>query len=183
MNPDRVFINSLFQLKSSDRFIFRNLAQQGIGSNVKAFDIFTKIWWPLRKKFSTMSNKETCWLIAKLFCAFPIPLPHDEKERDCSLPTLLGEIETDLNEMNVNRHTSKFKSLLVSPFENIESNLRWALTIIKKRYDSNNIPGFSWDLLMSDLSSWKSPASSNHRNNLAKNYLNATTHNKRRETC
>ncbi len=58
-------------LKEGERSKLRGLAGQPLDHTLPGFDLFTGIWWPLRKKNKAAPRRETSWLLAKLFGAFP----------------------------------------------------------------------------------------------------------------
>lgn len=88
MNPSTVtFINSLMSLKKGDLGILRSLQSQHLDESLAGFDLFSGIWWPLRKKNQYAPRREVAWLIAKLYAQFNFA----QKENE-SLPHVLGGI-------------------------------------------------------------------------------------------
>ena len=140
MTPTEQFIQTLESLKAGDLGRLRNHAGLPLDESVDGFDLFAGIWWPLRQKNQSAPRREVAWLIAKLYAFCPLP--------QVCRATLAGQLGK-LDERARTRHEQRFDNMLLLPLAQIESALRWALTLIA----GGN--GLDWVQLADDLSIWE----------------------------
>ncbi len=146
------FIKQLEALQEGERSRLRRLAGQPLDQTLPGFDLFTGLWWPLRAKNQRAPRRETAWLVAKLFGAFPIPPVRDQ---DAHLPTILGRREPLAREKSEHkRYRDRFDALLESPLASLEPHLRWSLTVVADAVKNKRAPGLDWAALLDDLSIW-----------------------------
>ncbi len=148
------FIQRLEDLKEGERSRLRRLAEQPLDKTLQGFDLFTGLWWPLRQASPATPRRETSWLVAKLYGAFPIP--HVRPDPPIERPTLawlLGHCEPPDNR-DQERFRRRFDALLCSPLSCAEPHLHWALRVIARGIARETIPGMDWAQLLEDLSIW-----------------------------
>ena len=147
------FIRQLENLKEGERSRLRRLAGQPLDHALAGFDLFTGLWWPLRQGSPVAPRRETSWLVAKLYGAFPVP-----NEQGETLPRVLGRCEPpDLHDRS--RFRQRFDVLLCLPLSALEAHLRWGLSEIDKAIAGRipwlkGITGIDWAQLLDDLSIW-----------------------------
>jgi CRISPR type I-E-associated protein CasB/Cse2 len=180
MNPTEEFIKCLEDLKEGDRSRLRRLAGKPLDDTLSGFDLFTGLWWPLRQRSRDAPRRETSWLVAKLYGAFPIPhVRADRPAERPTLPRLLGRLEPR-DEYNRPRFRARFDALLCSPLPTLEPHLSWALRGVASAVKRGQLPAraMDWAQLLDDLSIWD--RGTEHRRNRdirdiwAEVYLNAT---------
>lgn len=144
MTATEQFVHSLARLKKSELSRLRPLAGKGLHETVEGFDLVTQLWRPLLRNPGVIPERETAWLIAKVYASRPIPHSPGktlaEQLRRCQ-PT---------EERARRRFRQSFDELLASPIHQIEPALRWALDQI----DSAGLT-FDWAQLTDDLSIWE----------------------------
>lgn len=144
MTPTGQFIRSLVRLKKSELSRLRTLAGKGLHETVEGFDLVTQLWRPLLGNPGKIPERETAWLIAKVYCSLPIP--HSPGK------TLADQLRRcqPTEERARRRFRQKFDELIASPLHQIEPALRWAL-------DQTASAGLAldWAQLTDDLSTWE----------------------------
>lgn len=144
MTATEQFIAILSQLKTGELSLLRLHAGQALDDTVDGFDLFSGLWWPLRRDTPRAPRRSVAWLTAKLHASIPIP-----DERGGVLPRQLARC-LPRDERNRKRFQQKFDEMLLLPLDRIEPALRWALSIVA----SNNL-GLDWVKLTDDLSIWE----------------------------
>ena len=148
------FIARLADMEAGGLSRLRELAGQPLDETLQGFDLFTGLWWPLRSASPRAPERRSAWLVAKLYGAFP--LPNVRASLQDSLPAVLGRAERrEKNERNRERFRCRFDALLLSPFADLESHLRWALSVTSKALRGKSERGIDWAQLADDLSLWK----------------------------
>jgi len=153
MNPTVEYIRRLEALQEGERSRLRRLAGQPLDATLQGFDIFTGVWWPLRKRNERTPKREPSWLVAKLYCSSGIPY------RDgAAFPSTLGRCEPRGPEER-KRFRDRFDALLCSPLSALDPRLRWALGEIARAAAGRvphapGISGIDWAQLLDDLSLW-----------------------------
>ena len=164
MNGVELFVMRLSSLKEGDLSILRGLAGSPLDADLRGFDLFTGIWWPVRANHADTPRRNVAWLVSKLY-AFS-PLPHIGTGE--SLASCLGRCECELlderecellDERKRKRFRTCFDSLLATPLEGLEFPLRWALGAISdasigKIPHRERMEGLDWVRLLNDLSIW-----------------------------
>ena len=150
MSAAEEFIQHLEKLKDGERSRLRRLAGRPLDDSLPGFDLFTGLWWPLREKSPAAPRRETSWLVAKLWGAFPIP--HLREAAAC-LPALLGRCEPR-DEHGRARFRDRFDALLLSRLSALEPCLRWALSVVADAVAAGTARGVDWADLLDDLSNW-----------------------------
>jgi CRISPR type I-E-associated protein CasB/Cse2 len=122
----------------------RTLAGEGLDEDTSGFDIFTGLWWPVRKRGPRGPRREVAWLVSKLFAACPVP--------DGPGHTLASQLAKcrPRDAVDRKRFTQRFDRMLMLPVSSIEYGLRWALDVIA----SHNL-SLDWVKLTDDLSFWE----------------------------
>jgi hypothetical protein len=181
MSQTATFIQRLQSLKEGERSRLRRLAGQPLDETLSGFDLFTGLWWPLREKNQFAPRRETSWLVAKLYGAFPIThLNRDEKAVCPTLARLLGRCEPPHTAcqhaallssappdreparrqfLEARRYRRRFDALLQSTLSGLEPHLRWALSVVTKAVAGRvrwvtDVSGVDWVQLLDDLSIW-----------------------------
>lgn len=175
MTQAEAFIRRLESLKEGERSRLRRLAGQPLDHALHGFDLFTGLWWPLRQRSPVAPRRETSWLVAKLFGAFP--LRYVPCERDCptTLPFLLGTYEPKhpacqgaallssvppkrdparREFIEARRFRMRFDATLQTPLSGLEPHLRWALSVVQGAVNTRTSPGLDWPQLLEDISIW-----------------------------
>ena len=183
MSQTDAFIKRLEDLKDGERSRLRRLAGQPLDHTLPGFDLFTGLWWPLRQASPVAPRRETSWLVAKLYGAFPIPhLPPDNVIDRPTLARLLGCCEPR-DERKGPRFRRRFDTLLCSPLSALEPHLRWGLDEIDKAIAgrvlwAKGVTGIDWAQLLDDLSIWDRGEEYRNKRDIndiwAEQYLNAT---------
>jgi len=168
-----------------ERARLRALAGRGLDENTPGFDLFTGLWWPLRKRNQTAPRREIAWLIAKLYGAYPIPhVRPDEPDLRPTLPRVLGRCEPR-DDFGGKRHRQRFDALLQSPLSGIEPHLRWALSEVRAAIATRRARGIDWVQLTDDLSAWDRGEEHRRRRDVrdewAEQYLESTNQPERKE--
>jgi hypothetical protein len=180
MSLTNEFINNLSRLRESDRSLLRALAGQPLDAKLQGFDLFSGLWWPLRKKNSSAPRREPSWLIAKLFCLFQIPnvRPESDDDSSFSLPHVLGRLEP-FEERDRGRFRTRFDAILCSSLSSLEPLLQWALKEVAFGV-SGSLLGerrIDWARLLDDLSIWNRRKDNRRKHDIrgiwAEIYLNA----------
>lgn len=123
------FIQRLEDLKEGERSRLRRLAGQPLDATLSGFDLFTGLWWPLREKNKFAPRRETSWLVAKVYGAFPIAhLRSGDKAARPTLARVLGRCEPH-DDYGRPRFRTRFDGLLCSHLSALEPHLRWALSL------------------------------------------------------
>lgn len=181
MSETLAFIRRLEKLKEGERSHLRRLAGQALDHTLPGFDLFTGLWWPLRQDSPVAPRRETSWLVAKLYGAFPIPhvRPDDTFNRPtlasvlsrcepphpaCSDAALLSSAPPDHDPargqfIEARRYRRRFDAMLQAPLFVLEPHLRWALSEVAKAIagrvtHGKGVIGIDWAQLLDDLSIW-----------------------------
>ncbi|MCG3173125.1 MAG: hypothetical protein GMKNLPBB_01303 [Myxococcota bacterium] len=154
MSPTAEYIQKLSNLQEGERSRLRRLAGRPLDETLPGFDLFTGLWWPLRKENQAAPRREPSWLVAKLFGAFPVPSGSDE----LWLPVVLGRCEPR-DENGRKRFRQRFDALLCSSLSSLEPHLRWALgeaarAVAGRVPHARDVNGIDWVKLLDHLSIW-----------------------------
>ncbi len=176
MTPTAEFIKRLEGLDQGERSRLRGLGGQPLDRTLQGFDLFTGLWWPLRRGSPAAPRRETSWLVAKLYGAFPIQ--HFRPDPPTDRPTLarlLGRCEPPhpacpqaalLSSapperepakgqfLGARRYRRRFDTMLQAHLPALEPHLHWALSVISDAVSRRVFPGLDWALLLDDLSLW-----------------------------
>jgi CRISPR type I-E-associated protein CasB/Cse2 len=160
MTPTEAFISKLENLGDGERSLMRRHLGKPLHETLAGFDLFTGLWWPLREKDQRAPGRDTSWLVAKLFCARPVPHKRGTHKHDRAfrLATLLGRVERHeygREEDSYNRFRARFDALLCSTLATIEPHLDWALGIVRAAHGKGQVPGLDWAQLLDDLWQWE----------------------------
>jgi len=189
MSQTAEYIKRLSDLQEGERSRLRCLAGRPLDATLQGFDLFTGLWWPLRKKSPATPRREPSWLVAKLFGAFPIPHIRPDSGAGPSLPEVLGRCEPQ-DEDDRKRYRTRFDAMLCSSLSSLEPYLHWALGEVARVVaghvpQARDVKGIDWLQLLDDLSIWD--RGEEHRRGRdvrdiwAEMYLNATNSKERRE--
>ena len=173
------FVGKLTALKEGDLAVLRGLANQPLDTSLEGFDLFTGLWWGLRQADKWTPGREVSWLACKLYAQNPQP-----QQDGAALPFLLrqymmSQYGNDLDGRD--RFSQKLDRLLASSFAELESQLTWAIRLVrrdepkaKKNPESNvgDPRGFDWVHLINSLSHWDR---STTRTKWAEQFLNIHT--------
>jgi len=152
MTATEDFIKVLASLKEGDLGLLRTHAGRGLDESVNGFDLFTGLWWPLRKENVRTPERRSAWLLVKLYSAFPLP---DLRGENAQLANVLGCRERALrNESDRSRFRLRFDALLQSPLSILEPHLSWALSTICEAAGDRQAEGIGWVRLLDDLRLW-----------------------------
>lgn len=146
MTPTEQYINNLAKLKAGELGLLRTHAGQGLDETVDGFDLFSGLWWPLRKKNEKAPRRAVAWLIAKLYAFRPIP---PSQSPDETLARQLGRCRP-VKDSEKGRFTQRFDRMLTLPLGKIEPDMRWALELL-----SSKGLKLDWIKLTDDLSFWE----------------------------
>ncbi len=186
MNQTAKYIKKLSDLQEGERSRLRRLTGQPLDATLDGFDLFTGLWWPLRAKSPAIPRREQSWLVAKLFCAYPVPHIRPDSDVGPCLPEVLGRCEP-ADDSGRDRFRARFDALLCSPLSSLEPHLRWALGEIARAVSGHlsharDVKGIDWIQLLDDLSIWDRGEEHRRkrevRNIWAEIYLNATNSKK-----
>lgn len=185
MSQTQEFIKRLEALKEGDRSRLRRLAGRPLDDTLSGFDLFTGLWWPLRQQSPVAPRRETSWLVAKLYGAFPIPqVRPDSPIEHPMVARLLGRCEPR-DERDGPRFRRRFDALICSPLTELEPHLHWGMSEIAKAVAgrvprAKSVTGIDWAQLLDDLSIWDRGEKHRRRRDIrdlwAEQYLNATLH-------
>jgi hypothetical protein len=154
MTQTEKFIRRLEALKEGERSRLRTHAGQGLDETLPGFDLFTGLWWPLRQESQVVPRRETSWLVAKLFGAFPIRnVRPDELGVRLTFPYVLSRCEPR-DDLGRERFRRRFDALLQAPLSGLEPHLRWALSVVADAVKKDRCSGLDWVQLLNDLSIW-----------------------------
>ena len=145
MTATEQYIEVLTRLKTGELGLLRTHAGQGLDESVAGFDLFSGLWWPLRKDSPRAPRREVAWLVAKLYAFRPI----DRSPGD----TLARQLRRCQPNEERERFQKRFDRMLVLPVGRIEPALQWALD----RIASSNLK-LDWVQLTDDLSIWERDA-------------------------
>lgn len=155
--PAELYIENLMQLKPGDLGLLRSHAYNDLDESIDGFDLFTGLWWPLRKKNQAAPRRKVAWLIAKLY-AFR-PLLHSPGE---TLAYQLGRCRPKgTNEKE--QFQKIFDEMLTLPLDQLEPALRYSLDLLASKQLK-----LDWVRLTNDLSIWEKE---NTRLKWAKDFL------------
>jgi hypothetical protein len=169
MEMTKSFVDRLQALKSGERSRLRRLADRPLDRSLAGFDLFTGLWWPLRRKSPRVPRREASWLVGKLFGAYP--LEHRDRE-DFHLAVMLGRCEP-ADEKKRERFRRRFDALLQSPLHAIEPHLRWAIRVTATVPADGKSPGLNWVRLLDDLSRWDQPQRYHEQSTVADEWANS----------
>ncbi|MBI2889988.1 MAG: type I-E CRISPR-associated protein Cse2/CasB [Nitrospirae bacterium] len=158
MSQTVAYIKRLEDLQEGERSRLRRLAGNPLNATLPGFDLFTGLWWPLRAKNQAAPRRETSWLVAKLYGAFPVPHVRPEQGVGPSLAAVLGLCEPR-DERAGPRFRSRFDGLICAPLSALEPHLRWALGEVARAVAGRlphvrDVAGIDWAQLLDDLSIW-----------------------------
>ena len=174
MSQTAAFIKRLEDIEEGERSRLRRLAGKPLDETLQGFDLFTGLWWPIRQRSPFAPRRETSWIVAKLYGAFPIT--HVQGQ---TVASLLGRLEPqDGRERHKRPHFRRFDALLCSSLLGIEPHLRWAMKSVTDAIATQRASGLDWAQLLDDLSIWDR-GEENRRNRdvrdiWAEQYLNST---------
>jgi len=175
MNQTESFIHRLSALGEGDRSLLRRLAVQPLDQSLRGFDLFTGVWWPLRQGSPFAPRRETSWMVAKLFGAFPlraVPCAHDgpatfayllgrsePRHPACEDAALLSSAPPDHEParsqfIESRRFRTRFDAILQAPLCGLEPHLRWGLSVVEDAVKAGKAAGLDWVQLLNDLSAW-----------------------------
>ena len=141
MTATEQFVDVLRRLKTGELGLLRTHAGQGLDESVHGFDLFSGLWWPLRKNSPRAPRREVAWLIAKLYASCPIPQSPGD--------TLAGQLRLCRADQN-DRLEQRFDRMLILPINRIEPALQWAIGCI-----ASSSRKLDWVQLAKDLSMWE----------------------------
>jgi CRISPR type I-E-associated protein CasB/Cse2 len=169
------FVKKLEALKDKhgELSILRGLAGKRLDETLPGFDLFTGLWWPLRQKSPRTPSRETSWLVAKLFGAFPIKHVRSEQTNGLTLAEILGRVEP-VDEHGRPRFRTRFDALLCASISTIEPHLCWALSQVDDAVVRGRVPGLDWVELLDDLWKWEKGSDRDARDKWAGQYLTTT---------
>lgn len=144
--PTAQFVKRISELKAGDLGRLRQLKGCDLHEDLDGFDLFTGLWWTLRRTSSRVPRREIAWLVAKLYAQFPLA-----QEDGKTLPSLLGRIYGTLH-TNKERRTfmARTDAILRASSSQLEYPLGWALQTIGLQ----NCATLDWIKLTDDLSAW-----------------------------
>ncbi|MFZ1933690.1 MAG: type I-E CRISPR-associated protein Cse2/CasB [Thermoguttaceae bacterium] len=157
MNQTAAFIERLGNDRlfgAGERAMLRALAGRGLDESLPGFDLFTGLWWPLRKESQAAPRREVAWLIAKVYAAFPLPQVDGDRHE---LPVILGRCEPRDEHDGPRlrrRFRRRFDALLCSPLAQLEPHLHWALSVVRSQLVASRAAGLDWVKLTDHLSIW-----------------------------
>jgi hypothetical protein len=61
------YIDVLTRLKTGELGLLRTHAGQGLDESVDGFDLFSGLWWPLRRKNERAPRRPVAWLIVPVY--------------------------------------------------------------------------------------------------------------------
>jgi CRISPR type I-E-associated protein CasB/Cse2 len=138
------YIDVLTRLKTGELGLLRTHAGQGLDESVDGFDLFSGLWWPLRRKNERAPRRPVAWLIAKLYAACPI-----EHSPDKTIARQLALCQPTENKAK-ERFQQRFDRMLALPLDRIEPALQWALDRV-----ASSTGKLDWVRLTDDLSIWE----------------------------
>lgn len=144
MTATEQYIDRLTRLKEGDLGLLRTHAWQGIDESLQGFDLFTGLWWPLRKKSQSAPRRKVSWLIAKIYAAWPL-----EYVSGATLARQLRRCQPCADKEK-ERFRKRFDHMLMASLDQIEPSLRWALNTLAEK----DLP-IDWVKLTDDLSIWE----------------------------
>ena len=183
MSQTAEYIKRLSSLKEGERSLLRRLSGESLDKELQGFDLFTGLWWPLREKNQAAPQRETSWLVAKLFCSFRVPHIRPDSGSGLSLPQVLGRCEPN-EEKKKKRFRNRFDSLICTSLSSLEPHLSWALgeaaqAVAGHVSYARDVQGIDWVQLLDDLSLWDRGEEHRHRYDVrdvwSKKYLNTVT--------
>jgi len=152
----------------------RDLAGSGLDMDTPSLDLFTGLWWPLRKD-NQAPRREIAWLVVKLYATFSIPHSRPDYGKGPTLAQIIGSREPPHRAcqeaallsgplpqheparsqfLAARRFRRRFDALLCTPLTGLEPHLRWSLGIVADAVVARHWPGIDWVQLTDDLSSW-----------------------------
>ena len=153
----------------------RALAGRGLDEDTPGFDVFTGLWWPLRKKNQAAPRREVAWLVTKLYAAFCVPHVPAEQGKESALAQVLGQCEPPHGAcsdaalltgpvpdwepaksqfIEARRFRRRFDALLCTPLNGLEPHLHWALREVHEVVVHGRCQGIDWVQLTDHLSVW-----------------------------
>lgn len=145
------YIQRLASLKDGELALLRTLQYKPLDSELKGFDLFTALWWPLREAGKHTPRREIAWLIAKLYAAKKIP-----NKKDAKLSVLLGSLyykKLHKDKKKADQIIALNDKLLNLPVYALEPTLNKCLGLIKREYDA-----LDWVWLIDTISAWEVPS-------------------------
>jgi CRISPR type I-E-associated protein CasB/Cse2 len=142
MSATEQYIDVLTRLKSRELGLLRTHAGQGLDESVDGFDLFSGLWWPLRRTSQKAPRREVAWMIAKLYAFRPIESSPGD--------TLARQMRRSQPNKDPERFQQRFDRMLVLPLDKIEPALRWALDLV-----ASHSGKLDWVKLTDDLSIWE----------------------------
>lgn len=162
MSREIAFMAKLTELGVAELALLRSCVGRPLDENVPAFDLFTDLWWPLRKK-NNAPNKRASWVTATLFPWNTNP------DGQGTLGSALGQI-APVGEQNRKRDLTRFEAMLAA--DGLARDQ--AMLAVVRRLARLRIPiPVNWPQLLGDIASWNEPGGRVQRR-WAKDYLKAT---------
>ena len=161
------------------------LAGRGLDGDTSGFDLFTGLWWPLRKKNQAAPRREVAWMVAKLYGAFPVQHVRPNGGKGPALAQVLGWCEPR-EPYRKESFRRRFDALLCTPLGGLEPHLRWALSVVRKAVAAGHTQGIDWVQLTDHLSIWdrgeEHRLDRDVRDIWAEQYLESTEYPQEKET-
>lgn len=182
------YIKRLSELQEGERSQLRRMAGLPLDATIQGFDLFTGLWWSLRKESPATPRREPAWLVAKLFSTFRVPHIRPGPGAGPSLPEVLGRCEPH-DKDGGKRFRTRFDGLLCSSLSSLEPHIHWTLGEIARAVaghmpHARDVQGIDWVQLLDDLSIWDRGEEHRRRRDIrdiwAETYLNATNSTQRR---
>jgi CRISPR type I-E-associated protein CasB/Cse2 len=146
INSTVAYIESLANLREGDLGILRKLRGSLLDESQPGFDLFSALWWPLRRKNQSAPKREVAWLVAKLYSEYRF-----EQKDAASLPILMGSVCRKLEpQKELPRVLARFDRLLSLDVSQMEHPLALVLGILRSHRHSS----LDWVALTDDLSFW-----------------------------
>jgi len=143
MTVHDLFVSALERLNPAELALLRRATGRPLSDNVAVYDLFTSIWWPLRKVAPV--PKRLCWLVATLY-----PW-HTKAGGAGNLGTALGRIVPSRLE-DRKRYRARFNALLATDAAALESRLAGSIRLLANK----RVP-VDWRQLLDDLCQWNAP--------------------------
>jgi len=189
MTQTAKYIKRLSELQEGELSRLRRLAGCRLDETLPGFDLFTGLWWNLRKESPATPRREPSWLVAKLFGTFRIPHVASEGGPGTELPHVLGRCEPSGHE-DRQRFRARLDALLCSSLSSLEPHLQWGLREVCRAV-SGRVPhagvveGIDWVRLLDDVSIWDRGVEHRRRRDVrdewAQTYLTAADETNRRK--
>lgn len=147
----RAFVEELCgHVKNGELALLRSQAQRDLATSVLAYDLFTGLWWPLRRNDPRVPERASAWQLIKLYSFIPVAQDPSPSRRLAEHLRRLWKAASDERERA--RLGRRYDQLFASRHGELEARLREALLmVVNAKRREGALPALDWEELLESL--------------------------------